>query len=96
MNPQDLLARIEKLEREIAQLRSVTSIPRDIETAFKARLKGLYAASNQIGTYTEANLKRTINLTGNAQSIEVLEYPAGYIPVSFQGSTYKVPYFIDS
>lgn len=95
MNQTDLLARIEKIERELNALKNVASIPRDVETAFKARLKGLYAASAATSTYTTANIRRSISLSGNAESISVLEDPAGYIPVSFLNVTRKVPFFND-
>lgn len=89
----DLETRVTELENKLKKYESSFSIPLEIERAFKARLKGLYASSNTTGTYSA--VRRTITLSGNSEDISVLEDPAGYIPVEFQGTTYKVPYFTD-
>lgn len=92
MTIDQLTKRVEALEKELRAQKDSRNIPRDLENALKYRLKGLYGAG---ATGSFASVDRTINLTGNAQSIDVLENPAGYIPVSYQNATYKVPYWVD-
>ena len=77
------------------QLESSFSIPRNVEGAFRVHLGGIYAAQNTTGSYTGANIRRVISLSGSAEDISVLEDPAGYILVQFGTGTYKIPYFND-
>lgn len=92
MTNKEMENRILALEKQIKALTDTRSISRSQETAFKHRLRVL-SANGPIGTFTQANLERTINLTGNAQSITVLEYPTQYIPLTIQGATKKIPLF---
>lgn len=85
--------RVAKLEAELKSQKDTRSIPRDLENALRDRLKVLTASSTNTGSFSA--ISRTINLSGNAQNISVLEDPAGYIPVLFRGQTYKVPYWVD-
>lgn len=95
MTFEQLMKQVAKLEKEVQAFKSTTTISKEQENALRHRLKVLTAASNATSTFTQANIRRDINLTGNAQTISVLEDPAGYIPVRFQNATYKIPYWVE-
>lgn len=88
-----LKIQVETLQKKIEALSDVSKLPVEIERVFRSRLNFLSSTSKNLGAFEEANLRRTIALSGNAQNIEVLEYPVNYIPVTFQGSPYKIPVF---
>jgi hypothetical protein len=83
---EQLLQRIEKMEREIQNLKRSATIPRDVETAFSERLGSLGAKGT--GTATT----QTIQLTGNAQDITVPAQPSGTLQVTFKNTTYNLLY----
>ena len=76
-------------------LGSYSNIPLEVINVLKYTLPGLFANSASVGTYTQANIRRTIGLSGDPENISVLEDPAGYISVDFAGSTRKIPFFND-
>lgn len=82
--------RVAKLEAELNAQKDTRSIPRELETALRHRLKVLTGggASGVYGTLTFSQA-----LTGNAQSIDLLSPPDGYIPIIYEGQIRKVAYW---
>ena len=87
--------RVTALEEENKKLRDYSLIPYEVRKAFEFALPSLTAESNVTGSFVTTGLERTINLSGGAEAIKVLEYPTGYIAVSFAGASRKIPFFTD-
>lgn len=88
MTPQELLARIEQLERMVDSLANSALIPRDVETAFNERLridKKLEATIAGTGSATAATVYGAFPVTAPAQ-------PSGTLQVVYNGTTYELLY----
>lgn len=98
---QELLQRIETLEAKLKKLESTTTIPLEVDRAFRARLgledlasldyvNGLaIPAVSAKGADTE---DVSVNEAG-AGTYAVMGDPDGFLEVPIAGTTYYVPYF---
>lgn len=72
-----------------------SQIPLEVQKAFEFVLPGLVSGATSTGSFVQANIRRTIAVSGDPENISVLEDPAGYISVKFAGATYKVPFWVE-
>lgn len=82
--------RVMRLEKEDKKLRSSTTIPFDIDQAFRARLKsitGLSVSSKGVNTEDQA-----VNEAGVA-AYDVLGDPDGFLEINIGGTIYYLPYY---
>lgn len=84
--------RIKKLEREIAQLKSFTTIPFEVEGAFKTRLGIAELARISVSTKGVDTEDVTVNEAG-ASSYAVMNDPDIFLQLSVSGTTYYIPAF---
>lgn len=87
---QKLELRVAELERQIAAQKNTTTIPLELERALRYRLNVL-TGKGASGAYS--GITQTLNLTGNAQNIDVLTTPNGYIPIEFENVVRKVAFW---
>jgi hypothetical protein len=91
MNP--LEKRIEELERIVKALSSTTTIPFNIEKAFKARLGISSFSKVSIATDADpAQFLREVDESG-ASSYDVMAPPDEILRVKFDGLDYDIPAF---
>lgn len=83
---EQLQKQIDELKREIQQLKSSSTIPRDIQTAFEQRLGTLGA------TGTGSASTQNIAITSTPQTITVVATPSGTLAVTYKGVTYNLLY----
>lgn len=86
-------ARLNEVYAFMQDMRVGARVPISVQKALETRFKGLFGQST--GSFTTNSIRRTITLTGNAEDISVLEDPAGYISTVFNGTTYKIPYWVE-
>lgn len=85
-----LKQRIEKLEEELNKLRSSTTIPFEVDRAFRDRFKNILAISvSAKGASTE---DQAVDEGGSA-TYSVMGDPDGFLQVSIAGTIYYLPYF---
>jgi hypothetical protein len=90
MSNEQLQKEIEMLKQEIQNLKSSTTIPYDVDQAFRVRLSDLLALSvSSKGVNTE---DVTVNEAGVA-SYAVMNDPDGFLQVTLNGTVYYLPYF---
>lgn len=85
---EQLQQEVENLKRELGQLKAGYSVGLDTQRALESR-----GFSKMDTTTAPSDITRTIALSGNAENIEVLEYPAGWLSVTINGTTYKLAHF---
>ena len=91
MNDQ-LLARIDALEQEIKNLKADSTIPYDVDQAFRKRL----AISTFTPFVVSAKGASTEDVSvneGGASSYAVMNDPDGFLEVTIANTVYYVPYF---
>lgn len=71
----ELLKRIEALEKEIQDLKSVNNLSLQVQKTFEARGFLNSTELESIDPLSWDSLNRIIPLSGNAEDIEVLEWP---------------------
>jgi len=82
--------RIERLEEENKKLRASTTIPFEIDSAFRTRFaKSLGLSVSAKGIDTE---DRAVNESGSG-SYNVLKDPDGFLEVSIGAVIYYIPYY---
>lgn len=97
MNP-DHEKRIEELEREIQSLKSFTTIPFDVDKAFRARLgiDNLSSVRESVKVVASENVAAITNIDFGTQSTEtntVLDNPDIFLEVTVNGTVYYLPAF---
>jgi hypothetical protein len=89
MSTEELLARIVSLENYINSLKSASSIPLDVDSAFRERFTVASFTTGQKGADTE---DVSIDEAG-ATVHTVLNDPTGFLTVTIEGVAYNVPYY---
>lgn len=82
MNNEQLTQEIQRLSQELAELKSVIDFPNDTEIAVKNRI---FSPAKTPSSYLQ-----TLNLTGNAQSIQVLATPDIWVELNTPQGRFKI------
>lgn len=90
---QNLQAQIDSLKEEVAKLKSVTTIPYDVEQAFRARLTIDEFARLAPSTKTAASETQAVNESGSS-SYSVAKAMDGFREEVIAGTTIYIPYYI--
>ncbi len=99
---QELLKQISELRTEIEALKKSSTISYEVEQAFRERLALPNVAFSILkepavigstGYLSQASVQRSISISGNPESITVLEYPSGWLRAKIGTVTYQIPYF---
>ena len=88
---ENLQEQINKLEEQWNLLSSSTTIPKEIDAAFRARLKDISQTISVSGTSASAH-NQSVNESGSG-SYSVLGIPTGYLTVTVSGTPRDIPYF---
>lgn len=88
---EDLLKRIEILEAKLKELEASSTIPFDVEKAFRGRLN---PASVVGSSKTAASETQSVS-EGGAASYSVAKPMDGFLVVSFNGVTRNIPFYND-
>jgi hypothetical protein len=81
MTHQELENKVLALEKQLASQKNTTTILLELERALRHRLKVL------------TGITHSQSLSGNPQSIDVLDTPDGYIPILFENAVRKVAFW---
>lgn len=79
---------IEEIRNKIESLYSSSTIPRDVETAFKERLGGVITSTGTTGSATT----QSVSVPSVPTNITVPAQPSGTIAIVVNGTTYNVLY----
>jgi hypothetical protein len=90
MTHQELENKVLALEKQLASQKNTTTILLELERALRHRLKVLTGAGAS-GVYS--GITHSQSLSGNPQSIDVLDTPDGYIPILFENAVRKVAFW---
>lgn len=92
MENEELLRRIEQLENEIKLLKAATTIPHDVEQAFRERfrLSSFTAIEGSAKGATSEN--QTVSESGSS-TYSVLTAPDAFLQVTIGVTTYYIPVF---
>lgn len=84
--------RITQLENEMRMLKAASTIPYDVEVAFKSRLK---IGEGELATSTKAasTESRTVNEAGTS-SYSVSRLMDGFVQKNLLGTTIYIPYYL--
>lgn len=82
MNNEQLALEINKLKDELSKIKSFIEFPKETEDAIKARI---FSAGKTPTSYLQ-----TLNLTGNAQSIQVLSTPDIWVELNTPLGRFKI------
>ena len=88
---EDILKQINDIKEEYNKLRNSSTIPKDIDSAFRARLSNLAQQISISGTSATAH-NQAVNEAGSG-SYSVLSTPTGYLTVNVNGTPRDIPYF---
>lgn len=88
----DTETRLNKIEEELELLKSFTTIPFDVESAFRARLNINDLARIIVSTKSATSENQSVNESG-VSSYSVLKAPDAFLQVQVSGSTYYIPIF---
>lgn len=88
---ENLQEQINKLEEQWNLLSSSTTIPKEIDAAFRARLKDISQTISISATSASAH-NQSVNESGSG-SYSVLGIPTGYLTVIVSGTPRDIPYF---
>lgn len=89
---EELKNEIAELRQEINNLKASYTLPKEVEDAMGERLGRV---TKYFTGYTQSDVQRSIELTGLGQTIQVLEYPTGFLRFTYNGKVYQIPYFND-
>lgn len=90
MNPDDLIKRIEELEKFKKSLEASTSIPQPVYAAFKDRF------SDIVGITVSAKGANSEDVTvdeAGSNTYAVMNDPVGFLQVRINNTIYYIPYF---
>lgn len=91
MSPEQLTARIVALENRLKTFEAASTIPYEVDQAFRSRLKSSLGLSVSAKSATSEN--KAVNEAG-ASSYSVLNIPDGFLQVTVGATTYYVPIFL--
>lgn len=84
--------RITQLENEMRQLKAASTIPYDVEVAFKSRLK-IGDSNLRTSSKTASSESRTVNEAGTA-SYSVARPMDNFVQYDLNGTTIYIPYYL--
>jgi hypothetical protein len=93
MKPEDLLKRIEALEAEIIALKNTTTIPREVDQAFRDRF-GLVNYAILAGSLKSASSENQSVDEAGIATYSVLKPPDGFRQFVVGGTPLYFPYYL--
>jgi hypothetical protein len=94
MDIDTLQNKINEIQKQLDMLKSVANIPKDVEEAFRERLR--VPTIQETTPIAEVDLERSIVLSGDPETIEVMRYPDEWITVTTnRGQVKKIPVYIE-
>ena len=99
MDNKQLEQRITELENKIKSLTSSTTIPLEIDGAFRKRFDlnnfSKVLVSSKSATSENKNAVMTVNFSGETVTTDsVLDNPDGFLQVNINGTVYYLPYYV--
>lgn len=88
---ENLQEQINKLEELWNSLTNSTTIPKEVDSAFRTRLKDISQTISISSTSASAH-NRAVNESGSG-TYSVLSTPSGYLTVTIAGTARDIPYF---
>ena len=82
---------VNKLQELWNSLTSSTTIPKEIDASFRARLSNINQTISLSGTSASAH-NQSVNEAGSG-SYSVMSTPTGYLTVTISGTARDIPYF---
>lgn len=89
---QKLTDRISALEDMVKKLNNSTTIPLEIDVAFRDRLGVEAKATGIVSGVSPTAHNKTVNEAGT-NTYPVMNIPTGFLQFTLSGNTYIVPYF---
>lgn len=93
MTPQELQNQINELKQEIANLKSSTTIPYDVEQSFRTRLRIDNYAELATSLKSATSENQAVNEAG-AATYSVLKPPDGFRQFVSGGTVLYIPYYL--
>lgn len=91
---EELLNRIEKLESDIKKLTSSSTIPLEVDRAFRSRLNLDTFSTTDITVSSKNADSEDVSVDeGGAGTYSVMNDPDGFLELEIEGDTYYLPYF---
>lgn len=88
---EQLQEQVNKLEEQWNSLTSTTTIPKEIDVAFRARLSNIAQTISISGTSATAH-NATVNESGSS-TYSVMAIPTGFLTITINGTARDIPYF---
>lgn len=88
----ELLDKINDIQRQLDELKASSTIPLDVDAAFRSRF-GIDSLSSLISSTKSATSENQAVNEGGSASYSVLKAPDGFLQVQISGVTYFIPIF---
>jgi hypothetical protein len=85
-----LQEQVNKLEQEWDKLKNTTTIPKEIDSAFRARFANIAGIALSATSATAHN--KTVDESGSS-TYDVMNKPTGFLTVVINGTARDIPYF---
>jgi hypothetical protein len=92
MTPEEINQKIEELWTEINKLKAASTIPNNVDNAFRERFKLNSFLNLNSSSKTVASVTQTVHESGSA-SYDVMKVPVGFKQASIGGTTIYIPYY---
>lgn len=89
---QELLQRIEALEQELEALRSASTIPYDVDSAFRERFRLNNVTIATVSSKANDSEDQAVN-EGGSGTYSVLKPPDGFLQITINNTVYYLPFF---